>query len=169
MRCANCKSKIFFQGDSEELFPGSDLVFCYACRKKVTPFLEERGGFASHADHLATRARELEELGVTPLGMNALSAYCAYLDRISGSSRTQEVAAPPTQTGKPPSVPTLAQVVPAKEVVGKIEDNRRQIEALSQEVGGLRNRLRLAIWAACAGGAASIGSFIAILTLLLGA
>lgn len=168
MRCANCKSKIFFQGDTEELFPGSDLVFCYACRKKVTPFLEERGGFASHADHLAARARELEELGVTPLGMNALSAYCAYLDRISGPL-VQEVAAPPTVQGKAPAVPTLAQVVPAKEIAGKIEDNRVQIEALSEEVVGLKSRLRLAIWAACAGGAASVGSFIAVLALLMGA
>jgi hypothetical protein len=165
MHCANCNGKQFFFNDAEELYPGSELVFCYACRKKVTPFLEERNTYPTHAMHLDARRRELEAVGVTPSGMSALAAYCNYLDRIS--PRRDEVAAAPVAPSKS-AVPTLAQVVPAKDIVGKIEDNHVQIVQLNRQMDNLQHRMRLVIWAACTGGAASIGSFIALLMILLG-
>lgn len=168
MHCANCNSKQFFFNDAEELFPGSDLVFCYACRKKITPFLEERNTFPTHAMHLESWRRELEAVGVTPSGMAALSTYCAYLDRISPKQRTEEVAAAPAAVPAKSSVPTLAQVVPAKEIVSKMEESQTDIVRLSERVDTLSHRLRIAIWAACTGGAASLGSFIALLMMLLG-
>ncbi len=157
MNCANCKSRLFFSGDNEELFPGSELVFCYACKKKVTPFLEERNTFPTHAAHLSARRRELELGGVTPAGMSALTAYCAYLDRIA--PRRKDVAANPPPI---PAVPTTTATTPSA-VETKPTDAETDEKMLT-----LAARVRLALWVAGVGGFAGIGSFITMLCILFG-
>ncbi len=156
MNCANCRSRLFFFSDNEELFPGSELVFCYACRKKITPFLEERNTYATHAAHLNARRRELEASGVSPAGISALTAYCAYLDRIA--PRRREVAAPPPAAdGATTSV---------KEENAPDTRYEEQISALSDRMDKLSFRVRLSLWVAGITGATGVGSLIAALCML---
>ncbi len=155
MNCANCRGRLFFFGDNEELFPGSEIVFCYACRKKITSFLEERNTFATHAAHLNARRRELEVSGVTPAGLSALAAYCAYLDRIA--PRKQEVAAPPKRVQVPE--PVEKQAEPAE-----LHDETLE---LTERVDALTGRMKLLTWLAGIGSLTGVGSLIAVICMLL--
>ncbi len=165
MNCANCHSRLFFFADNEELFPGSELVFCYACRKKITPFLEERNTYSTHAAHLNARRRELELSGVTPAGISALTAYCSYLDRIA--PRRREVAAPQPSATNAASVPdAFAEVV--KQRVDEYLPVARQDETLelNERIDTLAMRVRLALTLAGISGLTGIGSLIAVLYLI---
>ena len=162
MKCANCGARKFFFVDGEELFPGSDIQFCTPCRKKVTPFLEERNTYPTHVSHLVAKKAELEEAGVTTSGLDALGAYCAYLDRITPKPQAtseEPLAQKPT---------AIAQVVPVKDVVEKIEAQTTQIGHLTQQVDHLEGRLKITLWTAIAGGATSLCSLLALLIMILG-
>ena len=52
MNCVNCNSRLFLFNETEELYPGSELVFCSSCRKKIAPFLEDPNRYPTHAEHL---------------------------------------------------------------------------------------------------------------------
>ncbi len=160
MNCANCHGRLFFFADNEELFPGSELVFCYACRKKITPFLEERNTYATHAAHLNARRRELEVAGVTPAGISALTAYCAYLDRIA--PRRREVAAPPVQTARRENAEPVTEY---ENAVAPTELRDETLE-LNERIDTLSLRLRFALTLAGIGSLTGIGSLIAVLYLI---
>ncbi len=163
MNCANCHSRLFAFGDNEELFPGSELVFCYACRKKITPFLEERNTFPTHAAHLNARRREMELSGITPAGMSALSAYCAYMDRIA--PRHGEVAAPPARVAEVASPHTPTYTPPAVNERDELQDETLE---LHNRIDTLTARVRLALLLAGISGLTGVGSLAAVLYMIFG-
>ena len=174
MNCVNCNSRLFLFNETDELFPGSEAVFCSSCRKKISPFLDDPNRYPTHAEHLAAWKQNLTSVGVTPRGMNALSAYCAYLDRITPRRAdpreiTRETLSAPV-TAPVPQQPTQppVSVVPVREVTGKLVELETRVETLSGKIGRMARALRFAFWAACAGGAASIGSLIALVAVLIG-
>ncbi len=156
MNCANCHGRLFFFADNEELFPGSELVFCYACRKKITPFLEERNTYATHAAHLNARRRELEMSGVTPAGISALTAYCAYLDRIA--PRRREVASPLPREDE-------VQQMTADVACRPVELRDETLE-LNERIDTLSLRVRLAMLLAGVSTLTGLGSLIGVLYML---
>lgn len=169
MNCVNCNSRLFLFNETEELYPGSELVFCSSCRKKVAPFLEDPNRYPTHAEHLEAWKRDLTAVGVTPRGMQALTAYSAYLDRITPKRQesreaAQEAALP---TARPAPQPPIA-VVPVKEVTGKLAKLEEQVDSLQGKLGRMARTVRYALWAAIAAAATGLGSLIALAANLAG-
>ena len=163
MQCANCGKKKLFLLDAEELIPGSDVVFCPACQKKISPFLLERNHYPTHVEHLQAKSDGLKEAGVTPSGLDALATYCAYLDRIAPKAVVEEEITP-----SQPSEKRVARVVLAEEVLAPLEAQKQEVEALSQKVEQMDRRLRYTLMVAALGGATSLISLVALLIQLLG-
>ena len=170
MNCVNCNSRLFLFNETEELYPGSELVFCSSCRKKVAPFLEDPNRYPTHAEHLEAWKRDLTAVGVTPRGMQALSAYCAYLDRITPKRQD-----PPETTRGEAQVPATrpaAQapiaVVPVKEVTGKLTELSGQVDTLQGKLVRMARTVRYALWAAIAAAATGLGSLVALAANLAG-
>ena len=170
MNCVNCNSRLFLFNETEELYPGSELVFCSSCRKKIAPFLEDPNRYPTHAEHLEAWKRDLTAVGVTPRGMQALSAYCAYLDRIT--PKRQEPREPareeqPMLSPRPAPQPPIA-VVPVKEVTGKILELSDQVDSMRGKLSRMARTVRYALWAAIAAAATGLGSLIALAANLAG-
>lgn len=168
MNCVNCNTRLFLFNETEELFPGSEAVFCASCRKKIAPFLEETNHYETHAEHLAAWKQELSARGITPRGMNALSAYCAYLDRIT-PRKTEPITGTSTPQGNLPARPTQppVAVVPVKEVTGQLVEMQNKVDTLSGRITHMARVLRFALWSAVASGIAGVGSLIALLASLI--
>ena len=170
MNCVNCNSRLFLFNETEELYPGSELVFCSSCRKKVAPFLEDPNRYPTHAEHLEAWKRDLTAVGVTPRGMQALSAYCAYLDRITpkrqdpSETARGEAQVPATR----PAAQTPIAVVPVKEVTGKLTELSGQVDTLQGKLVRMARTVRYALWAAIAAAATGLGSLIALAANLAG-
>lgn len=170
MNCVNCNSRLFLFNETEELYPGSELVFCSSCRKKVAPFLEDPNRYATHAEHLEAWKRDLTAVGVTPRGMQALSAYCAYLDRITPKRQERQEPArtdAPLPANRPAAQPPIA-VVPVKEVTGKLTELSGQVDTLQSKLTRMARTVRYAFWAAIAAAATGLGSLIALAANLAG-
>lgn len=170
MNCVNCNSRLFLFNETEELYPGSELVFCSSCRKKVAPFLEDPNRYPTHAEHLEAWKRDLTAVGVTPRGMQALTAYCAYLDRITPKRqepRESTREAQPLPTARPAAQPPIA-VVPVKEVTGKLTELEGQVDSLRGKLGRMARNVRYTLWAALAAAATGLGSLIALAANLAG-
>ena len=170
MNCVNCNSRLFLFNETEELYPGSELVFCSSCRKKVAPFLEDPNRYPTHAEHLEAWKRDLTAVGVTPRGMQALSAYCAYLDRITPKRQDppetarREAQVPATR----PAAQAPIAVVPVKEVTGKLTELSGQVDTLQGKLARMARTVRYALWAAIAAAATGLGSLIALAANLAG-
>lgn len=170
MNCVNCNSRLFLFNETEELYPGSELVFCSSCRKKVAPFLEDPNRYPTHAEHLEAWKRDLTAVGVTPRGMQALTAYCAYLDRITPKRQEPRESTRETQplpTARPAAQPPIA-VVPVKEVTGKLTELEGQVDSLRGKLGRMARTVRYTLWAALAAAATGLGSLIALAANLAG-
>ncbi len=149
MNCACCRVKLF-DSDTEELFAGSDIAFCFACKKKVTPFLEEENTYPTHTAHLKARRRELSAEGVTPAGISALAAYCAYLDRTGGDvNRRMQVSEPASYVSPAP-----------------VELRDETLE-LTEQIEALTLRVRVALLLACAGTMIGLGGLLTAVIALL--
>ena len=87
MNCVNCGCRLTFFNETDELWSGTERVFCVSCRKRITPFLEEKveGG---NLTHLHERKAALIARGVTPEGYAHLSEYCKYLDSLLAPRRS---------------------------------------------------------------------------------
>ena len=172
MNCVNCNSRLFLFNETEELYPGSELVFCSSCRKKVAPFLEDPNRYPTHAEHLEAWKRDLTAVGVTPRGMQALSAYCAYLDRITPKRQEPQEAANRGDNASVPAARPAAQppiaVVPVKEVTGKLTELAGQVDTLQGKLSLMARTVRCALWAALAAAATGLGSLIALAANLAG-
>ena len=170
MNCVNCNSRLFLFNETEELYPGSELVFCSSCRKKVAPFLEDPNRYPTHAEHLEAWKRDLTAVGVTPRGMQALTAYCAYLDRITPKRQEPRESmreGQPLPTARPVAQPPIA-VVPVKEVTGKLTELEGQVDSLRGKLGRMARTVRYTLWAAIAAAATGLGSLIALAANLAG-
>lgn len=170
MNCVNCNSRLFLFNETEELYPGSELVFCSSCRKKIAPFLEDPNRYPTHAEHLEAWKRDLTAVGVTPRGMQALSAYCAYLDRITPKRQEPREAVrdeQPVPSPRPAAQPPIA-VVPVKEVAGKITELSDQVDSMRGKLSRMARTVRYALWAAIAAAATGLGSLIALAANLAG-
>ncbi len=170
MNCVNCNSRLFLFNETEELYPGSELVFCSSCRKRIAPFLEDPNRYPTHAEHLEAWKRDLTAVGVTPRGMQALSAYCAYLDRITPKRQEpREIARDeqPVPSTRPAAQPPIA-VVPVKEVAGKITELSDQVDSMRGKLSRMARTVRYALWAAIAAAATGLGSLIALAANLAG-
>ena len=172
MNCVNCNSRLFLFNETEELYPGSELVFCSSCRKKVATFLEDPNRYPTHAEHLEAWKRDLTAVGVTPRGMQALSAYCAYLDRITPKRQEpQEASATRGDTSVPAARPNAQPpiaVVPVREVTGKLTELSGQVDTLQGKLSRMARTVRFALWAAIAAAATGLGSLIALAANLAG-
>ncbi len=159
MHCANCRSKLFQSDENEELFPGSELVFCYACQKKITPFLQDKIPGVTNVERLKARRRELELSGMTPAGISALTAYCAYLDRTARVTRTASVRRVRTEEASQEEVHEETHGLPAE-----LHDETLE---LSERVESLTARLKKAYLMACVGGVIGvIGIIVAIVAFI---
>lgn len=170
MNCVNCNSRLFLFNETEELYPGSELVFCSSCRKKIAPFLEDPNRYPTHAEHLEAWKRDLTAVGVTPRGMQALSAYCAYLDRITPKRQEPRETVrdeQPVPSIRPAAQPPIA-VVPVKEVAGKITELSDQVDSMRGKLSRMARTVRYALWAAIAAAATGLGSLIALAANLAG-
>ena len=170
MNCVNCNSRLFLFNETEELYPGSELVFCSSCRKRIAPFLEDPNRYPTHAEHLEAWKRDLTAVGVTPRGMQALSAYCAYLDRITPKRQVPRETArdeQPVPSTRPAAQPPIA-VVPVKEVAGKITELSDQVDSMRGKLSRMARTVRYALWAAIAAAATGLGSLIALAANLAG-
>lgn len=170
MNCVNCNSRLFLFNETEELYPGSELVFCSSCRKRIAPFLEDPNRYPTHAEHLEAWKRDLTAVGVTPRGMQALSAYCAYLDRITPKRQEPRETVrdeQPVPSTRPAAQPPIA-VVPVKEVAGKITELSDQVDSMRGKLSRMARTVRYALWAAIAAAATGLGSLIALAANLAG-
>lgn len=170
MNCVNCNSRLFLFNETEELYPGSELVFCSSCRKRIAPFLEDPNRYPTHAEHLEAWKRDLTAVGVTPRGMQALSAYCAYLDRITPKRQEPRETVrdkQPVPSIRPAAQPPIA-VVPVKEVAGKITELSDQVDSMRGKLSRMARTVRYALWAAIAAAATGLGSLIALAANLAG-
>lgn len=170
MNCVNCNSRLFLFNETEELYPGSELVFCSSCRKRIAPFLEDPNRYPTHAEHLEAWKRDLTAVGVTPRGMQALSAYCAYLDRITPKRQEPRETVrdeQPVPSPRPAAQPPIA-VVPVKEVAGKITELSDQVDSMRGKLSRMARTVRYALWAAIAAAATGLGSLIALAANLAG-
>lgn len=173
MNCVNCNSRLFLFNETEELYPGSERVFCSSCRKKIIPFLEDAVLTGTHAEHLEAWRGDLTAAGVTPRGMSALSAYCAYMDRITPRrpAEIQKVAREESQSQpaaqRAPQQPPIA-VVSAREITGKLAELESEVKTMRGKVTRMMRTLRCTTWAALAAALTGLGSLIALAANLAG-
>ena len=102
--------------------------------------------------------------------MQALSAYCAYLDRITPKRQDPpetargEAQVPATR----PAAQAPIAVVPVKEVTGKLTELSGQVDTLQGKLVRMARTVRYALWAAIAAAATGLGSLIALAANLAG-
>ena len=85
MNCVNCGCRLTFFNETDELWGGTERAFCYSCRQKITPFLNEQS-VGSHIEHLRARKAPLIARGITAEGYAHLEEYCRHLDRLMSVS-----------------------------------------------------------------------------------
>ena len=81
MNCVNCGCRLTFFNETDELWGGTERAFCYSCRQKIAPFLNEQC-VGSHVEHLHTRKAPLIARGITAEGYAHLEEYCRHLDTL---------------------------------------------------------------------------------------
>lgn len=188
MNCVNCGCRLTFFNETDELWSGTERVFCTSCRKKITPFLEEPAQ-PDNLTHLRDRRDALIARGVTPEGYAHLTEYCRHLDTLLSRRRAvipDEIEATPIPTEQDGSAPNaapptaltngdlLAALARQKKQNEKIETD---LDALSTELGDnarllcdrmerLRERVRLLIYLASIGAVGGVLAFLVSLIVL---
>ena len=81
MNCVNCGCRLTFFNETDELWGGTERAFCYTCRQKIVPFLNEQS-VGSHIEHLRARKAPLIARGITAEGYAHLEEYCRHLDTL---------------------------------------------------------------------------------------
>lgn len=101
MNCVNCGCRLTFFNETDELWGGTERAFCYSCRQKIAPFLNEQS-VGSHIEHLRGRRAPLIARGLTAEGYAHLEEYCRYLDTLmivpSSAEKSED---PPTVEDAP--------------------------------------------------------------------
>lgn len=106
MNCVNCGCRLTFFNETDELWGGTERAFCYTCRQKIAPFLNEQS-VGSHIEHLRARKAPLIARGITSEGYAHLEEYCRHLDTlmIVSSSAEKEPMADGRQSVDEPRTP----------------------------------------------------------------
>lgn len=81
MNCVNCGCRLTFFNETDELWSGTERAFCYTCRQKIAPFLNEQS-IGSHVEHLRARKAPLIARGISAEGYAHLEEYCHHLDTL---------------------------------------------------------------------------------------
>ena len=79
MNCVNCGCRLTFFNETDELWSGTERVFCTSCRKKITPFLEEPA-LPDNLTHLRDRRDALLARGVTVIVLTSTPSTLSLVD-----------------------------------------------------------------------------------------
>ena len=96
MNCVNCGCRLTFFNETDELWGGTERAFCYSCRRKIDPFLNEQS-VGSHVEHLRARKAPLIARGITAEGYAHLEEYCRHLDMLTVASAPAREEAEPAE------------------------------------------------------------------------
>ena len=187
MNCVNCGCRLTFFNETDELWSGTERVFCTSCRKKITPFLEEPA-LPDNLTHLRDRRDALLARGVTPEGYAHLTEYCKHLDTLLSRRRRtipDAIPAEPIPTAENAADPATEQPAPANgdllaALAAQKKQNERieaELDDLSTELGDgtrilgdrmerLRERVRLLIYLASIGAVGGVLAFLVSLIVL---
>ena len=118
MNCVNCGCRLTFFNETDELWAGTERAFCYSCRQKISPFLNEQS-VGSHVEHLRARRAPLVARGITAEGYAHLEEYCRYLDTLT--------IAPPAVEEEPQELQSVKEPPEKQEQSSPLEAIRRTI------------------------------------------
>ncbi len=117
MNCVNCGCRLTFFNETDELWGGTERAFCYSCRQKIAPFLNEQS-VGSHIEHLRARRAPLIARGITAEGYAHLEEYCRHLDTLT---------VVPTPTEKSEGKPFVGDAPKKQEPLSPMDAIRRTI------------------------------------------
>ena len=123
MNCVNCGCRLTFFNETDELWGGTERAFCYSCRQKIAPFLNEQS-VGSHVEHLRARKAPLIARGITAEGYAHLEEYCRHLDTL--------MVAAPTPVSEP--APTPDEPEKKQEQMTPLDAIRRTIRGEKESV-----------------------------------